>query len=410
MRKLAKQLFQIAVTAADPARAVRGYFEENPAAAPAGRIFAIAIGKAAPAMLREALKHLPDEVTALGVTHHENAQVVEGARILTAGHPVPDRAGLEAGQEIIALLGKAGKNDRVFALISGGGSALVPAPLPPLTLEDKQAVNRILLESGLDIGAMNLIRQQLSDLKGGGFLRHAAPAPVTALILSDVIGNDLSAIASGPTMAPLGTREAARLLLQDHGLLEDFPETAQVLLNTGAPEILLPPAENHLIGSNDQSLAAMAEALPEGWSGQIVSDHLTGDVQDAADEIIKAAQNAGAGPVALIFGGETTVKIRGNGRGGRNQELALRVALQAETLPCDWVFMSGGTDGRDGPTDAAGGIVDAGTMGRIATAGQDAEALLANNDSYAALQAAGDLLITGATGTNVADVQVMLLE
>lgn len=412
MRALARQLYDRAVEAADPARAVHQHFADHPPAdtVAGGHSYVIAIGKAAPAMLGEALRHIPGPVTALGVTHHQNAQEVPGARILTAGHPEPDQAGLDAGREVIALLEKAGPDDRVYALISGGGSALVPVPRSPLTLADKQAVARILLESGLGITQMNLIRQQLSDLKGGGFLRHAAPAPVTALILSDVIGNELGAIASGPTTAPLGSRADARALLSDRGLLDQLPSAVRGLLE--APQEPEPrhAAENHLIGSNEISLEAMRRALGDGWTARIVSDRLVGDVTDAADQIIQAVASAGStGPTALIFGGETTVQLRGTGRGGRNQELALRVALQGDSLPDHWVFLSGGTDGRDGPTDAAGGIVDGGTLARIGASGQDVDALLANNDSYAALKAAGDLLITGATGTNVADVQVLLL-
>lgn len=412
MRALARQLFDRAVAAADPARAVREHFEQHsPAGLPVGgHSFVIAIGKAAPAMLGEALRHIPAPLTALGITHHENAQNIPGARILTAGHPEPDKDGLRAGQEVVALLQKAGDNDHVYALISGGGSALVPAPKPPLTLADKQAVNRLLLENGLGITEMNLIRQQLSELKGGGMLRYASPAAVTALILSDVIGNELSAIASGPTTVPLGNRAEALALLLGRGLLDALPSSARELLE--APESDTPhlTADNHLVGSNEKSLEAMQCAVPNGWNARIVTDRLTGDVGEAAERIVQAA---GAihhnGPAALIFGGETTVHLRGNGLGGRNQEISLRVAMQGERLPDGWLFLSGGTDGRDGPTDAAGGIVDSGTIARIKASGNDPDALLANNDSYAALKAAGDLLITGATGTNVADVQVLLL-
>lgn len=412
MRALARQLYDRAVEAADPARAVREYFAQHrPARLPAGgHSYVIAIGKAAPAMLGEALHHIPAPVTALGVTHHENAQDIPGARILTAGHPEPDEDGLRAAREVVALLQKAGDNDHVVALISGGGSALVPAPKPPLTLADKQAVNRLLLENGLGITEMNLIRQQLSELKGGGLLRYASPASVTALILSDVIGNELSAIASGPTTAPLGSRAEALALLQDRGLLEELPSSVRTLLES--PE--LPGSryvsDNNLIGSNEKSLEAMRAAVTNGWATRIVSDRLIGDVGDAATRIVQAAGDIDRkGPTALIFGGETTVHLQGTGRGGRNQELALRIAMQGDRLPEGWVFLSGGTDGRDGPTDAAGGIVDSGTIARIRTSGNDPEALLANNDSFAALKAAGDLLITGATGTNVADVQVLLL-
>lgn len=369
----------------------------------------IAIGKAAPAMLGAALDIVAGPVTALGITHHENAQTVSGADILTAGHPVPDQAGYEATRRLISLLDRAGPKDQVLALISGGGSALAPAPVASITLEDLKSVNRALLESGLDIVATNLVRQQLSDLKGGGLLRHAAPAPVTALILSDVIGDDLRAIASGPTVAPLGTRRQALEMLIENQILGNLPDRVQRFLQSAQTPAAVPEARNYLVGSNRQSLEAMRGSVPDGWTARIVSDALTGDVDAAAAKIVAAATQAATGPTALIFGGETTVRIRGKGKGGRNQELALRVATKSAPLPAGWVFLSGGTDGRDGPTEAAGGIVDGGTLPRIAAAGQDVGALLDDNASNAALAAADDLLVTGATGTNVADVQVMLL-
>ena len=364
MRDLARQLFTVAVNAADPGCTVRRHFKSCPPAAPSagGHYIVLAIGKAAPAMLRETLEHLRGPVTAFGVTHHENNQRVTGATIVTAGHPVPDKYGFDAAQQIIRLLDSADKNDRIIALISGGGSALIPAPIAPVTLADKRAVSQLLLDSGLDIVAMNMVRQQLSALKGGGLSRRAAPAPVTALILSDVIGDDLRAVASGPTVAPR------------------------------------------------QSLEAMLKAAPNQWHAAIASDRLIGDVTAAAASIITSASTLRTNnPTALIFGGETTVKVNGTGRGGRNQELALRIAMATRELPDGWVFLSGGTDGRDGPTDAAGGIVDKCSTARMRAAGVDPAALLYNNDSYAALAASGDLLITGATGTNVADVQVLLL-
>ncbi|SFU21167.1 hydroxypyruvate reductase [Sedimentitalea nanhaiensis] len=408
MRSLARSMFDRAISAADPSLAVRRHLMTHPFPHADGRWIAIAIGKAAPAMLTEALQHLSGPVSALGVTHHENVQAIEGAEIMTAGHPVPDRAGQAAAERIIELLSQAGPDDRVLALISGGGSALVPAPAPGLSLQDKQITSRVLLESGLDINQMNLVRQHLSRLKGGGFLRHAAPAPVTALILSDVIGDDLRAIASGPTVSPLGSRAEALGLLKDAGIFERLPQPVQAHLQQQQDDTPLPEAQNHLVGSNGISLDAMHDGV-RGFTPRIVSRSLTGDVADAAGTILEAARQV-TEATALIFGGETTVRIRGTGRGGRNQELALRIALAGpDRLDSDWVFLSGGTDGRDGPTDAAGGLVDAGTMDRMVAAGVDAKALLENNDSYAALNAVDDLVITGATGTNVADVQVMLV-
>jgi hydroxypyruvate reductase len=261
-------------------------------------------------------------------------------------------------------------------------------------------VSKLLLAGGYSITEMNLVRQHLSRLKGGGFLR--TKATVDAYILSDVIGDDLRVIASGPTTEPIGTRAQAMALLRP--IWGDLPKSVQTHLMQPALEIPShPPAQNHLIGSNRLSLNAILQAAPQG--AQIVNDALIGDVFDAAQLIAQAARNAPKGAQCLIFGGETTVTLRGTGRGGRNQELALRVAMELQGFDREWVFLSGGTDGRDGPTDAAGGIVDAGSLARMTTP----LAHLANNASYDALLSSDDLLMTGGTGTNVADVQIMLI-
>ena len=394
MRAQALRIFQAGVAAADPVAAVdralaRGM--DRPA-------LIVAVGKAARAMAQAALARFSG-VRCIVVTNYENAKALDGAEVFAAGHPVPDANGARAAQAVIAALQAA--DGPVLALISGGGSALLPAPAAPLTLADKQAVNALLLASGLDITGMNLIRQQLSDLKGAGFLRQAAPHQVTALILSDVVGDDLSVIASGPTVAPIGTAQDAVDLLQARGLWEQVPQAVRDHLGTPREAVPLPPATNILIGSNTQSVAAMAAAEP---NAHVIPDPVEGDVRDAARLICDQA-----GPGVTLWGGETTVQLRGTGRGGRNQELALWIAEEAAARGwTDWTCLQGGTDGRDGPTDAAGGLVDDGTLDRIAAAGGDVQALLANNDSYAALELAGDLLITGATGTNVADLGVLI--
>lgn len=411
LRKTALALFSAAVDRADPARALR----QQLVAAPlpplpqGGRTLVLAVGKAAIPMMREALEHIPEPRAALVVTNPENLCNLPGAKVMAGSHPVPDEASAAAGRAVMDFLSQAAPQDRVIALISGGGSALMVAPAPGLTLADKSEVGRLLLASGLEINEMNLIRQQLSDLKGGGLLRHAAPAPVTAYILSDVIGDDLRAIASGPTVSPIGKKAEARAVMERAAIWADAPAAVRAHLSLPEDDIALPEAENILIGSNRHSLSAMKDAA-SGWEAQIVSDHLTGDVAEAAQTVLDAASNAPSDkPVALIFGGETTVRLNGTGLGGRNQELALRVArLGAKRLGGAWIFLSGGTDGRDGPTDAAGGIVGPDTWQAIYDAGQDPEALLANNDSYAALEAADALVMTGGTGTNVADVQVFL--
>lgn len=418
LRDTARHLFDHALRAADPAGALRAALARTPFPAPAagGRAIVIAVGKAAMAMAREALRHLPPGAEVIVVTNYENAGDLpefEGrAKVFASGHPVPDENGLAAGEAVAAALTRATAADRVIALISGGGSALLPAPAGGLTLADKAAVNRLLLAGGLEITAMNLIRQNLSRLKGGGMLRLAAPAPVFAWILSDVIGDDLRAIASGPTVAPLGNRADAVRILRGAGIWDDLPPAVRAHLER--PEgaaVPPPPARNLLIGSNRQSLEAV-RAGAEGWPVAIADAPLTGDVGEAAELILRTAREVPAGRAAcLAWGGETTVTLRGDGKGGRNQELALRVALAGEAALAgrDWVFLSGGTDGRDGPTDAAGGLVDGTSAARMRAAGADPVALLDNNDSNAALAASGDLLITGASGTNVADVQILLI-
>ncbi len=400
MREQAKTLFQVAVAAADPAKALRPHLTDLPAIS--GRYLVIAVGKAACTMAQEALRQVPD-AAAIAVTNYENAREVAGCTVMAAGHPVPDENGEKAGRAVIELLQSAGENDVVLALISGGGSALLPTPVAGITLNDKAEVSRVLLSAGFDITEMNLVRQQLSVLKGGGMARLAAPASVKAYILSDVIGDDLRVIASGPTVSPIGTRADVVALLGQRGVFDQMPDAVRRVLETPAEQTDLIAVENVLVGSNRHSLEAMFAADPEA---KIVSTALVGDVADAARTIIDAAKTHSE--TVLIFGGETTVTISGTGKGGRNQELALRVAMLAENENLgEWVFLSGGTDGRDGPTDAAGGIVDNGTLGRIRRKA-DVDAMLANNDSYHALKIAGDLLMTGSTGTNVADIQIFI--
>ncbi|GGA08064.1 hydroxypyruvate reductase [Amylibacter cionae] len=360
-------------------------------------------------MMKEALLHLPEPSLAIAVTNHENLadlDSVQGVRVICGEHPVPGTGSVIAGDALLSAVEGLGADDQVLALVSGGGSALAIAPVAAISFEEKQQAGAVLLGSGLDINRMNLVRQCLSRIKGGGLLRAAAPAQVHSLILSDVIGDDLRVVASGPTVSAVGTCAAAQAALMDAGVWEDMPAAVRQHLDQGetAPPVTAATALNRIIGSNRVSLEAVLAACP---AARIVEDALCGDVAEAAAFILAQAQQSQSGEV-LVFGGETTVRLVGDGLGGRNQELALRVALGAQALGDDWVFLSGGTDGRDGPTDAAGGLVDSGTIARIEAAGLNPQAMLARNDSYHALQAAGDLLITGGTGTNVADVQLFL--
>ena len=403
-RKLAQEIFAAGVAAADPFQAVEKALTEQPVvkAGQGGRIIIIAVGKAAVRMAQAAISTLIEPAEIIVITNYENAQKIDNARVFTAGHPVPDQNGAVAAENVITTLKGAKSCDQILALISGGGSALVCAPVAGISLDDKAEVSRLLLGCGADIGEMNLVRQQLSRLKGGGFLRLAAPATVRALILSDVVGDDLRLIASGPTVGPVGTKTQAIEVLKKYGIWTQLPASVSShLLTAQTDNPILPTAKNQLIGSNRISVAAMKRAAPDA---AVVENPLTGDVAYAAEIIMKSGKGI------TLFGGETTVKIKGDGLGGRNQELAFRVALLAEKQGWsgDWLFLSGGTDGRDGPCDAAGGIVDGSTLQRMRNAGIDPEKMLANNDSYHALKASGDLLMTGPTGTNVADLQVLI--
>jgi glycerate 2-kinase len=406
----ARALFLTGVRAADPALAVKQALDGEPIeCTPKGCLIIIAFGKAACAMMEQALQHVPQgqSVDAIAVTNYENARDVDGARVLASGHPLPDENGLKAGIEVMRMLETASSDDTVLCMISGGGSALLPTPRKGLSLEDKILVSRILLSEGLDIAQMNAVRQQLSVLKGGGLSAMAHPAKVRSLIISDVVGDDISAIASGPTAPAIDSFGGTARLLEIRHLWPKLPCAAQTLLAEPRPSSSI-KSDNTIICCNLQSLQAIAEAAPE-WSPQIIPAPLVGDVRQAAQDIV---EHACAQPIQaqqlLIWGGETTVTLTGTGRGGRNQELAVRVASLAAELPGRWVFLSGGTDGRDGPTDAAGGIVAADSLARAHANNLNVNAALRDNDSYRILDTAEGLLITGATGTNVADIQLLL--
>lgn len=412
LRKQALRAFQAGVQAADPGAAVTSALADDPLAQlDGGKYLIIAVGKAALSMAKAALAALPDgaDYSALAVTNAENAAPLAGCRVMPAGHPVPDKNGQAAARAVIDLLQSAGLGDVVLALVSGGSSAMLPAPVAGISLADKSQVNEVLLGAGFNITEMNLVRQTLSRLKGGGMLAMAAPATVRSLILSDVVGDDLRVVGSGPTVGPIGTVFDATGLLRDRGILDQMPDAVQTYLNNQTAADVPPSGAATLVGGNSISLAAMAHAV----NARMGSVPLVGDVKEAAKHIVEQVRrHSKKTNFALAFGGETTVQVTGTGKGGRNQELALRVAsgMKQVRMKGNWCFLSGGTDGRDGPTDAAGGLVDAGTLARVTDSGLDINALLANNDAYTALAASDDLVMTGGTGTNVADLQLFLYQ
>jgi len=339
------------------------------------------------------------------------------ADITEAGHPVPDSRGLAASGRLLELARAAGEGDLIVFLVSGGGSALTPAPAPPITLAEKQELTRLLLVSGATIGELNAVRKHLSLFKGGQLARAARPARVLTLALSDVIGDHLDVIASGPTAPDPTTFADALEVLERRGLSGRVPASIARRLQAGrAGEIQETPkpgdplferVENIVIGNNALVTdAAVAAAKRLGFRADLATRELQGEARDVAREFVARARRL-TPPACLIAGGETTVTVRGQGKGGRCQEFALAAAL--ELGPTDHItILAAGTDGTDGPTDATGAIVDGGSVERGAAAGADVRRALADNDAYAFLRASRDLIVSGPTRTNLLDLYLAL--
>lgn len=418
LRSDAETFFKAGVAAADPASAVRNALEARKGEIDAARsVVLVAFGKAAVPMMQAALPLVSGKLKrAVALTNYENATDVDGCEMFAAGHPIPDENGVRGAGEIEKAVASVGEGDLALVLVSGGGSALLCAPAPGVSLADKMALNTALIRSGADITEINTVRSMVSRLKGGRLARLAHRGRLVALVLSDVPGDDLTIIASGPTVPSRATAASAVAVLRKYGLFDSLPDAiARHLSEIGPSETLGAPidhAKSIIIGSNRMSLeAAEAAASAAGYATLPGFAWLEGEVSAAAAELHALAGGAGAGRIAIVSGGEPVVVLSGSGKGGRNQELALRFAMVNETAPLSrpWTFLSGGTDGRDGPTEAAGAVVDSGTPGRMRHAGIDIAARLADNDSNPALEASGDLLMTGGTGTNVADIQIILL-
>jgi len=342
-----------------------------------------------------------------------------------AGHPVPDAAGLAGARRIAALLDQLSERDLVIVLLSGGGSALLPLPAGAITPADYQALTGLLLRCGADITEINIVRKHCSRLQGGQLARLAAPAQVATLILSDVVGTPLDAIASGPTVPDRSSFADAWAVLARYGLTEQAPSAVREHLRHGAAGLipdtpkpgdpLFARVNNVVVGDNASAgRAAVAEAKRLGFTAFLLTTFLQGEAREVGRAVAGLAQGIACGqsdfvpPVCLVLGGETTVTIRGQGTGGRNQELALAAALALDGYPLpngiEVAVASLGTDGTDGPTDAAGGIATGDSAARARALGLDARAALDANDSYPLLGALGDLIVTGPTQTNVNDL------
>ncbi len=424
LRQDAQTLFQAGVLAANPYAAVKQHFvlDKN-----YSKVHVIAFGKAACAMANAAQEMISVNLQGamLAVTNYENVTTVTHIDVIGASHPLPDEAGFHAAKRIAHIAKQAKSGELVLVLISGGGSALIPYPVDSITLEEKIATTNLLLSCGATINEINCVRKHLSQLKGGWLAKLIAPADCHALILSDVLGDDLSVIASGTTVPDESTFSQAIAILKTKNVWNDTPQAVKTHLEQGERGEISETPKTHdpifshashvLVGSNAMSVnATIKTAQSLGYETCLYTYPLCGEARDVAEHFVltvksKALENK---KFAFITGGETTVTLRGNGRGGRNQEMALAFALAAEKydLQGNWAFLSGGTDGIDGTSPAAGGIVDTGTLQRMRKSGENPLVLLKNNDSFAALKSSNDLLMTGATGTNVADLQILLIE
>jgi hydroxypyruvate reductase len=345
--------------------------------------------------------------------------------IREASHPVPDQRGVEAAGRILEMVQGGGENDLVLCVISGGGSALLTLPAEGMNLEDLRGLTDQLLACGASIDEINTLRKHVSRVKGGRLAQAAHPATVVNLVLSDVVGDSLDVIASGPLSADPTTFADAREILERYEILERIPESVRRVIDAGGrgevPEtpkpgdVALDKVIHSIVGSNERSLqAAAAKAAQLGYQPLILSSLVEGEAREVARvlaAIAKQCRVSGvpvAPPACVLAGGETTVTLKGDGLGGRNQELALALALELEGWP-GIVGLSGGTDGTDGPTDAAGAVASHETIPKANTQGLDPRRYLAENDSYHFFDALGDLIRTGPTRTNVMDIQALLV-
>jgi glycerate 2-kinase len=421
LRKHARTIFQAALSAADPAGAVERHLRRRDFSR-FRNIYVVGAGKAGASMAQAAERVLGRRIAAglLNVKYGYTAKL-RRIELNQCGHPVPDENGVAGAERIARIAAGAGKDDLVICLISGGASALMPAPAEGITLEEKQATTRLLLASGANIHEINSIRKHISRIKGGQLARLASPARVESLMLSDVIGDNLDVIGSGPTAPDVSTFAGAVEILDRYAIRERVPASVRERLEQGArgaiPETPKPDdpvfarVRNAIVGSNRLALAAAAAcAKAQGYRTLVLSSEIQGEAREIARmHAAIASEMARTGrpvkpPACIVTGGETTVTIRGDGLGGRAQEFALAAALEIAGLENVVVFCAG-TDGTDGPTNAAGAVADGQTLGRK----PDARRYLDRNDSYHYFESLGDLVITGPTNTNVMDVCIVLV-
>ena len=442
MKRMAKTIFLKALSAVDPSKILKdririekdrllikteGESEKVFDLSGVNKIFLVGTGKASNSMTQAIEEIFGDRITRGMITTKYGHQLpLKKTEIIEAGHPLPDRKGYEGAKKIQRLLKESGPEDLVIFLLSGGGSALLPFPADYIDLKEKQEVTQLLLDCGADIKEINTIRKHISRIKGGWLAKWAYPSMVIGFILSDVVGDQLEVIGSGPTVPDPSTFEEAWEILRKYDLLNEMAPSIRKYLQLGKEgkveetpkpqEVVFERVYNSLIGSNILALqAAEKEATSFGFNTLILSSSIEGETREAArfhtaiaKEVISSG-NPIPRPACILSGGETTVTIKGKGLGGRNQEFVLAGALEISGVE-KVVLLSGGTDGTDGPTDATGAVADHTTVQRGKSLGLDPNFYLDNNDAYPFFQKLGDLLITGPTYTNVMDVRILLVD
>jgi hydroxypyruvate reductase len=412
-----RRIFDAAVDSADPRLSIARVLPDKPRG-PKGRCIVIGAGKASAAMAAGLDAAWPDvALSGVVVTRHGHAVPAGRIEIIEAAHPVPDAASERAAQRMLQAVDGLTKDDLVIALVSGGGSALLVLPQPPMTLADKQAVNRALLTSGATIAEMNVVRKHLSGIKGGRLARAARPARVITLVISDIPGDDPAAIASGPTLPDPSTLAEARDIVARYAI--DLPAAARIVLDAvdDTPKPGEIEADVHMVATPYLALQAAARAAREqGLTPIILGDALEGESRELGTVMAGIARSVAAhgqpvaAPAVLLSGGETTVTIgRGPaGRGGRNTEFLLSLAITLGGMPDIWAI-AGDSDGIDGTEDAAGALIGPDTLSRAHDHGIDARACLVAHDSYSLFLRLGDLVVTGPTLTNVNDIRAILI-
>ena len=409
-------LFRAAIDAASPATRLASFLP----ARPRGRTIVVGAGKAAASMAAAVEAAWDGPLEGLVVTRYGHGAPTRRIEVVEAAHPVPDAAGEKAALRILECVKNLEPDDLALCLISGGGSALLAAPAPGLSLDDKRAISRALLKSGADIAEMNGVRKHLSAIKGGRLALAAAPARVVSLVISDVPGDDLAVIASGPTVADPSTSAEALATLRRYRI--DAPARVVAHLESAASETPKPgdprfaAVSNILIATPQMSLRAAAEAArAAGVAPVLLGDAIEGEAREVAKVFAGIARSAARHgepahpPCVLLSGGETTVTVRGKGKGGRNAEFLLALALALDGAPRIHA-LAGDTDGVDGSEDNAGAYVAPDTLARAAALGLRARDRLADNDAYSFFAALGDLVVTGPTLTNVNDFRAILIE